>query len=254
MALVFAAASVSSAFGTQVTLSPGSYQSGLGGEFTATVNGDTLDSYLSSYSQLSTGDAGANTFQTFCIEYNEHFNWSPTAYDVAITGAAVHGGTLTSDTVSVGTGWLYSQFAKGTLSTTAYGSYFTSSTSRTTQAAMLQNAIWWLEGEITVPSQATNPFILAAQAALGIVSTLPNGSPGQEGTGLALNEYGGKTAASYGVYAVNLGLSPEFPAQDQLIYLKTANQNVPDGGATLLLLGLSLSGMGVLQRRMRRTA
>ncbi len=257
LALAFAAASVSSAFGTQVTLSQGSYQSGLGGEFKATVNGDSLDSYLSSYSQLSTGDAGANTFQTFCIEYNEHFNWSPTAYDVAISGAAVHGGTSTQDTVSVGTGWLYSQFAKGTLSTTAYGSYFTSTTSRKTQAVELQNAIWWLEGEIAT-SQATNPFILAAEAGLGIThsgtSTVPTVSPGQEGTGLALNTYGGKTAASFGVYALNLGTSPEFPAQDQLIYLKTANQNVPDGGATLLLLGLSLSGMGALQRRMRRTA
>ena len=259
LALAFAAASVSSAFGTQVTLSPGSYQSGLGGEFKATVNGDTLDSYLSSYSQLSTGDAGANTFQTFCIEYNEHFNWSPIAYDAATSGAAVHGGTPTQDTVSVGTGWLYSQFAKGTLSTTAYGSYFTGTTSRKTQAAMLQNAIWWLEGELLASqSQAANPFILAAEVALGIThsatSTIPNLSPYQEGTGLALNTYGGKTAASFGVYALNLGTSPEFPAQDQLIYLKTANQNVPDGGATLLLLGLSLSGMGALQRRMRRTA
>jgi hypothetical protein len=254
IALALAIAPISNSSGYTVALSQGSYQNGIGGEFKATVSDDSIDGYLSGYA-LGAGNAATNTFQTFCIEYREHFNWN-VPYTGAVSGAAIKGGTLTQDAVSVGTGWLYSQFAQGLLAT---NNYFTgSAANRTAQAGLLQNAIWWLEGEIT-NSQANNPFILAAEVGLGIAhgSTFPNASPGQEGTGLALNTYNGQTAASFGVFALNLGPfqgNPNVITQDQLIYQRTSNRNVPDGGTTLVLLGLSLTGMRLLQRRMCKIA
>ncbi len=243
------AVSASSAFAVStVALSPGNYQSGIGGEFTATVSDGSLSAYTTSYSSLVTGIASAsntNTFQTFCIEYNEHFSYG-SAYDYQISSAAIMGGTSTQDPVSVGTGWLYSQFAKGTL---AGYNYSGTQAVRQLSAAALQNAIWWLEGEIST-DQSSNSFITTAQAALGIASTVPNPSPGQGGTGLALNSYNGNTAATYGVYALNLGpfSGQTRSTQDQLIYKTTANTDVPDGGATILMLGMAIAGVGAARR------
>lgn len=260
LALVFAAASVSSAFGTTIALSGGAYQNGIGGEFTATVGTtpNSLDAYIGTYSPLAATnsiDGSVNNFQTFCIEYNEHFNWTPATYTSAVSSAAIHGGVPGGeDPVSVGTGWLYSQFAQGLLKDNLGNSYFTTG-SRYTNAGELQNAIWWLEGEITT-DQSNNRYIKAAATALGVGSTVPNASPLEGGTGLAANTLNnGHNAAWFGVSALNLGPFDGNPitSQDQLIYQYTGNQ-VPDGGATLLLLGLSLSGMGALQRRMRRNA
>lgn len=256
LALASAAACVSSAFGYTVALSPGSYQSGIGGEFTATVNDDSLDAYLGTYGLSSTGNAVANTFQTFCIEYQEHFSYN-TPYTADVSGAAKLGGTLTQDIVSVGTGWLYSQFAQGLLTTTTHGSYFTGSAIRKTQAGQLQNAIWWLEGEITT-SQAANPFIIAASTFFGIApaATVPTASPSSGGLGLAGDSLGTYSAAGFGVYALNLGplTSGATKHQDQLIFKATGNREVPDGGTTLLLLGMTVTGMGALQRKMRKPA
>jgi hypothetical protein len=251
LALAFAAASVSSAFGYTVTLSQGSYQSGTGGEFKATDNNNALGAYISSYAATT---ASGNSFQTFCIEKAETFNYG-TAHAAAISGAAIHGGVPNgSDPVAVGTGWLYSQFAQGLLTDYLGNNYF-STGSRSTNAGELQKAIWWLEGEITT-NQSNNKYIKAAATALGVGSTVPTSSPGAGGSGLAADSLNGHNAAWYGVYALNMGPfdgNPNVTSQDQLIYKSTGNQ-VPDGGATLLLLGLSLTGMGALQRRMRRTA
>ena len=261
--MAFAAASASSAFGTTISLSGGAYQNGIGGEFTASVSNLTndYDTYIGTYSSLTaTNTADTNNFQTFCIEYNEHFNWAPATYTSVVSSAAIHGGVpFGNDPVSVGTGWLYSQFAQGLLKDNLGNNYFTAG-NRKTNAGDLQNAIWWLEGEITT-NQSNNKYIKAAEAALGlgVGSTVPVATPpgpGSGGTGLAADSLNGHNAAWFGVYALNLGPfdgNPNVTSQDQLIYKSTGNQ-IPDGGATLLLLGLSLSGMGALQRRMRRTA
>ncbi|MCX6880721.1 MAG: hypothetical protein NTW21_43980 [Verrucomicrobia bacterium] len=257
LALAFAAASASSAFGTTIALSGGAYQNGSGGEFTASVSKETndYDAYIGTYSSLTaTNTSTTNNFQTFCIEYNEHFYWAPATYTSAVSSAAIRGGVPGGeDPVSVGTGWLYSQFAQGLLKDNLGNNYFTTG-SRYTNAGDLQNAIWWLEGEIG-GNLSGNKYIMAAAAALGVSSTVPKTSPLEGGTGLAADSLNGRNAAWFGVHALNLGPFEGNPAvsQDQLIYQKTGNQ-IPDGGATLLLLGLSLSGMGALQRRMRRTA
>src|SRR4029077_5677849 len=79
---------------------------------------------------------------TFCIEDNE-FVYPDTLYNQTINPEAIGGGDggPHPDPVSQGTGWLYSQFAAGTLPGYAYG------VGRLASADLLQKAIWFLEEE-----------------------------------------------------------------------------------------------------------
>ncbi len=222
--LLLVAAVASPATAGTVTFSGSTYASGVGGEFTFTVNGGSLD--ISHYSTLTSNIGATPSFQTFCLEANEYIQQGYT-YNVALSDSAVLGGITggPSDPISVGTAWLYSQFATGTLAGYDYGA------GRTTSAAALQNAIWWLEGE----GGAKNSFVLAAETALGLNDTTVKYDAGTN---------------NYGVYALNLtadtcagGYSGP-NCQSQLVY-------VPDGGATLMLLGGALVGIGALRRKFR---
>jgi hypothetical protein len=42
-----------------------------------------------------------------------------------------------------------------------------------------------------------------------------------------------------------MGVAPTYPNQDQLVF-----QRVPDGGATLMLLGAAMGGLALLKRRL----
>ena len=139
-----------------------------------------------------------------------------------INNNAVQGGTgnNTGDPLSVGTGWLYSQFASGTLG------YNYGAANRTTSANALQTAIWWLEGE--VGGDANSTYSLAAVAHFGSAAA-------------AMADGGW----NYGVHALNLTENGE-RRQDVLYY------TVPDGGTTLMLLGLGLSGLAFASNRIRR--
>jgi hypothetical protein len=228
----------SSAFAIpQVSLNSNPYQNGIGGEFTAIPNADALSAsgtpdltpYLNSYAPVARNGGG---FQTFCLEYNEHFNWGVN-YQYGVSSAAVQGGTGTSDNVSVGTAWLYSQFAQGTLA-----NYFTSG--RQANAGLLQNTIWYLEGEIA--SLSANPFYNSVVGHFGSFAAAQADTSSID----ALNA----DASYYGVWVLNMGSptsNPPYPNQDQLIY-KTPG--VPDGGATLLLLGISAGAVSFLRRKL----
>jgi hypothetical protein len=122
------------------------------------------------------------------------------------------------DTISKGTAWLFAQFAMGTLNTVPGGSYNSS------EENDLQQAIWWLEGESL---GVNNYFVAAASSALGVAVYLQDSTYGE-----------------FGTYVLNVGPSPEFPNQDILYH------NVPDGGATLSLLGAALLGLGALRRKL----
>jgi hypothetical protein len=213
----------------------GLYQAGQGGEFTViNVSGFAPTGYSSLASSQALG-----SFQTFCIEeQGAEYIYTNTLYDgvqstnAVFGGGAAYGGSappdMTGDPLSVGTGWLYSQFALGTLS-----GYDYTGANRLASAAAFQNTIWWLENETTVDPGAANPFRNAVLGAFG-------------GSLTAAREAG---AWTYNVYAINMWVPGHvgeyaYRRQDQLFY------SVPDGGATLMLLGGALVGLGALRRKL----
>ena len=225
----------------------GPYQTGIGGEFTVNdIGGYPLDSWLdlSGYSgnalsqTKNLGPSGITSFQTFCIEKSEYLYPYAATYDVVLSGGAVHGGLggADPDPLSRGTAFLYSQFAQGGLTGYNYGA------GRSVSAAVLQEAIWWLEEEITSYT-AGNSFIALVATTFG--SDLD--ARLDAGTG------------QYGVYVLNLtgvgGGAPSGVGQDQLYYRDpgVSITAVPDGGTTLALLGMALCGMAIVSRRFRRT-
>ena len=220
MTVLFAslAALSPTASATSLILDLGPYQSGVGGEFNA--YSASLNPVAMGYSPLTMANVGHGMgFETFCMEYNEHFTPGGT-YNYAISQAAIHGGVPGgSDPISLGTAWLYLNFAEGTLT-----GYFTGN--RTTNAGQLQNTIWWLEGE--------------------------QGDPGNGNSfrNLVLAQFGGSAANAmadnngfYGVAVLNLYYLDGTLAQDQLVL------DVPDSGTTAVLLGVGLLGLFLFHRK-----
>jgi hypothetical protein len=220
-----------SASATTILFQSSPYQNGSGGEFSLTPTG-VLD--LSSYDTktLNVGNK-SGSFQSFCIEYQEHISYNGTYNLELVNPAAVEGGVPGGqDTLSQGTGWLYSQFADGSLT-----GYFIGN--RRNNAGLLQNAFWTLEEESGFSyTQGANLFLDAVAGAF------------MTGTdsyydGFAKAQADG--ADDYGVFALNLKTFGGGLAQDQLYYKE--KKTVPDGGMTVALLGVAMAGLAALRRR-----
>ena len=169
-----------------------------------------------------TGLNGQAYFQTFCIEYNEEFT-PGTSYSVGVSQNAMYGSQPpTGDPISIGTAWLYSQFAAGTLTgyNYAYGG------SRTSTAGALQEAIWWLESEPNGSNTGlAGTFLAEAQAAVGgDITRNANGA--------------------YGVDALNLGAPGA--VQDQLVIVVPEPTTMIAG--SLLLLPFGASTLRILRK------
>ncbi len=210
----------------------GGYYSGNGGEFT--IGGSGLD--LSGYVSGPTGSSvTSGAFQTFCIERDEYTFSGAGSFRIGTQ--AIQGGVNTNsgDALSRGVAWLYSQFASQNWDTP--GSYnYVAGSGRSSSAGALQEAIWFLEQELTSYTSG-NVFVAAALANFG-------------------NLAGAQTAASsgeFGVYIVNTYNQANFTgfAQDQLYYNPNGNLEVPDGGASVMLLGLALGGIVGLRRYLK---
>lgn len=217
----------SCASATTLTLNTNAYSNGNGlggGEFTAVSS--TLSN--SSYSPLAI--AGLGGVETFCLEYGEHFTPGGTyTYTISNAATAGSGGAVGgSDPLSLGTAWLYSQFANGTLAGYSYGS------GRAASNNALQLAIWFFEDE--------TPVIGGTYASYGT-------SSGNVFLNAAVTQFGSVAAAkadaggAYGVSVLNL-TSGSTQNQSQLYY------SVPDSGTTLALLGLSMLGLVGIKRRL----
>jgi hypothetical protein len=189
----------------------GEYKSSLGGEYTLTPLTEFLP--LTGYVSGKTSDILIKgSFQTFCIEADEPISGYPATY---------YGNLI--DETSRGTGWLYSQFAMGSLA-----GYAWSGAARLDSAYALQQTIWWLEGFAVNPATPSNVFSLAVLAKFGNLATA------QAGMG-----------SEFGVYGLDLYTREQGDVQDMLFF-------VPDGGTTLMLLGGALMGLGAIRRKLRR--
>lgn len=207
----------------------GAFQSGSGGEFYFQPALGLVDN--SSYANTTRNQGGyAGSFQTFCLERGEWLAQGSVNYvvnDEAVGGGAnYHGpaGNQGGDRLSIGTAWLYSQFAQGILS-----GYDYSGSGRTSSAGLLQHAIWALEDELTDPSPGSNIFFDLAMT------------------------HGGQdnyTSGLFGVWVLN-NTAGTTKKQDMLFYgaVPSAGGSVPDGGSTLILLGLAAGGLSVMGRQ-----
>ena len=216
----------------------GPYQTGNGGEFTLNVVSGLDTSSYAGVAKNQAGMVGENSFQTFCIENSSPAEYieKNTTYNVTLNRNAVNGGVgggASGDPLSVGTGWLYRQFATGTLTGYDYTNPGRGGNPAvaTYSAYLLQQAIWWLEQEGGVTYNASNIFMQAAYSHFGNSEAGARFSDATTG------------AWNYGVYALNMKKTNNVQGQDQLFY-------VPDGGTTLALLGCALMGIGALRRKL----
>lgn len=213
--LVAGAVSVVSASAATVKFSDGPGTTG-GGEF---------------YADVSDNGFGSTDYITFCLEYKEHLQMG-TIYQYEVSQAAMYNGNGTVDPISRATAWLYNQFVKGTLAgINAAGSLLSGLYVHGAEDANhLQKAIWYLEGE---SAGANNAYAQKAVAEAGLADN---------------NGY-------YDVGVMNLwqvdSRGNRIAIQDQLIPLPP--RRVPDGGTTLVLLGMAMTGMAAANRRFRKS-
>lgn len=193
-----------------------------GGEFT--IKGTPWANPVH-YSPLTLVGGG---FQSFCVEVTENISdqpfWAELSTEAKLGGAG--GGS--PDPLSNGTAWLYKLFAQGQLS-----GYDYTPAGRAASARALQDTIWWLEDEIAAMPENSFSSMVVAQFG-SVANAKANYNP---------------TTAGFSVRVINLyGLdesgNPDYtrPKQDQLVYL-------PDGGLTMVLLGIGMLGVAALRRK-----
>lgn len=207
----------------------GPHQAGVGGEFTLRTSDDFMNSLAEGYGNPAKNQVlGSTTFQTFCVEGNEHI-YANTTYDVRLSDRTTSGVLLTK-----GAAYLYSQFAQGSLTGYNYGA------GRSTTAGQLQNTFWAVMGnQVSQTFNPANPF-----------------------QSLLVTQFGDWTMANqaadagdYGVYVLNMWASGHvdesaYGRQDQLVWLaKGAGSSVPDAGNSLLLLAFSAGALLLISRQ-----
>ena len=207
----------------------GQWQTGQGGEFTF-FSSDLAPVIANYYSGARDQMGTKPNFQTFCVEGGEDVFGNGTYTAVFNTH------TVTSDPTALtyAAALLYSYFSPGAFTSTASYYYANSGAGRLIDAGLLQNAIWYYMGDIqNVVNDGSNPYINYAISQLG-------GSADQA------------APAGYdGVWVLNLFSTDAsgaiVNAQDQLIW------TTPDGGTTVLLLGIGLVGLVLVSRRLAVT-
>jgi len=240
------------------TLSTVSTDTADGGEFTLIPSDSSL---LAAYSPLAkvtdpdSGLVGDVGFESFCLETGLSYPippgipTNPLNYVVSpnILNAPSY---QPGQTITLGTAWLYSQFALGTLTGYAYtgqaamfnGSTFSWYSARADDAAYLQAAIWYLESQpgvtYTAAGGSSNPFL-----------NLLTASTGSGGLGLSsITSAFASDPGGYGVQVMNIGTTGTYQYQAQLV-LDPQTTGAPDGGTTVLLMGIAVGGLALFRRK-----
>lgn len=216
------------------------------GKYTVDPIGD-LESVLANYDNKAKviGSSITDTrYWTFCLEASQYFapNKIYNASPSLATDSSGPGPSL-ADPISVGTAYLYKQFATGNLDTLASGFSYTNVA---TGGLKLQKTIWWLEGESggELDADLGNLLNLTFGVSSGSNGYLANYTGSEVGV-LNLTQYTGQGGDS---------LSGT-QRQDNLVFWGSPTvptPSVPDGGTSVLLLSLSLGGLGIARRFMRR--
>jgi hypothetical protein len=186
----FVLTAVPNIYADQVSLVGGSgygpYQTGIGGEFTLQPDAG-LSWVLSFYNANPTTQTKdvmglTDTFQSFCVEINEHI-YPYATYDATISQNSIYTGV----TLSLGAAWLYDQFVSGTLQNYDY------TRANTATVQDLQTAIWYFMGvaaydplnqyiQLADTTFGTDADALVASAGAYNVAVLNLWNPGQVGT------------------------------------------------------------------------
>jgi hypothetical protein len=155
---------------------------------------------------------GTTSFNTFCIELNDEFEYGVT-YDYTL-GQSTHNAPPADMALNKGTAWLYSQFELGNLSSQLAGG--------ASSYVALQQALWFYQGQIANPGNVFTTLV-----------------------GTDASEFA-PIAGSYGVEVIETSLPPGdtiHPSGQDWLYM------VPDGGTTVMLLGMGLMGLVFISRR-----
>ena len=231
---------------TTLDLAPNGYRdaNSVGGEFTAVTSGGP--NYVANYNSQATAQVTVNGqkvtgFETFCVEMNASFNPGHT-YNTSV-GSSIVSGPFSSTYVTVGTAYLYSQFAQGALS----GYSYSVGQSRELSADELQDAIWYLQGQLGANgNSSTSDSLYKFSASSNPFITLVDGLFGSSTAKESDVTYGN----NFGVQVLNLSTGSGWDTQydqDQLVYTPGPQPTpVPEpatfaAGAMLLApLGLSV--------------
>ncbi len=233
---------------------PNSY----GGEFTAVLSGNnSFSSYVTSHygSNVTTGGG----IETFCVEMAQTIS-AGTPYSATVGPSIVNGSG--SSPLTVGVAWLYMEFVTGGLANAAGysvsgadydytpGYNNTTGMGRELSADELQDAIWYLQGELGTSTTtqtrdsiytytaSNDPFIQLVEDKFGSLA-------GAEESDTASG------ASNYGVEVLNLTSEVNGCTvydQDQLIYCPVPEPATLAAGA-MLLIPLGVSGFRALRKK-----
>lgn len=186
-----------------------------GGEFTIKLDASATPADAAAFNAIYQNYASVATlsggFQTFCIESTVHVGGNP------------KDATLDPNGVAVGTAWLYEQFGRGVLA----GYDYTPGAGRAASAWELQNAIWALQGSYVYDAGAATGYLNAAIAQFG---SLANAQVQN---------------TTYRVDALRMTTTD---ATGQQVVRQPMLALVPDGATTMMLLGMSMLGIGYTRR------
>ena len=168
-------------------------------------------------------------FQTFCLEYNEYIGFGK-VYQWELSTATDAGGVSGGqpDPLDARTAYLYTKFWSGTLGNYEYQDFGTASDERAGSAGQLQNAFWYLEGEISSLNHSSQAWAWVQEAQHAVDNGLWSGI----GSVRVLN------------ITERLSDGSIVKRQDQLVIVPLP----PAAAAGMLLLG----GLGALRRFRRR--